>query len=100
MKDVILRMNFNLKKIRRQCYDGCSTMKGGKTGVAKQIKLEEPKALIFHCFTHSLNLAVGYAIKVSKVMKDYLETTFENTKVIEKLAKRDGKLKDIKTNNE
>ena len=55
--------------------------------MAKQIKLEEPKALIFHCFTHSLNLAVGYAIKVSKVMKNYLETTFENTKVIEKLAK-------------
>ena len=33
IKDVILRMNSNLKNCRGQCYDGYSTM---KTGVAKQ----------------------------------------------------------------
>ena len=97
IKDVILRMNFNLKNCRGQSYDGCSTMKGEKTRVSKQIKSEEPKPLLTHCFTHSLNLAVGYAIKARKVMKNSLETTFEITKLIKNLPKREGKLKDIKT---
>ena len=62
IKDVILPMNLNLKNCQGQCYDGCSTIKEEKTGVTKQIKLEETKALLTHCFTHSLNLAVGDAI--------------------------------------
>ena len=97
IKDVLLRMNISLKRCRGQCYDGCSTMKGEKKGVAKQIKDEEPKALLTHCFTHSLNLAVGDAIKASKIMKNALETTHEITKLIKKSPKRDSKLKDIKT---
>ena len=97
IKDVILRMNFNLKNCRGQCFDGCSTMKGEKTGVAKQVKSEEPKALLTHCFTHWLNLAVGDAVKASKVMKNSFETSFEIMKLIKKSPKRDGKLKGIKT---
>ena len=96
IKDVILCMNFNLKNCQGQCYDGCSTMKGKKSGVAKQIKSEEPKALLAHCFTHSLNLTVGDAIKANKVMKNSLETIFEIMKLIKKSPKRDNKLKDIK----
>ena len=96
IKYVFLRMNFNLKNCWGQCYDGCSLMKGEKTRVAKQIKSEEPKALLTHFFKHSLNLAVGDAIKDSKVMKNSLGTTFEISKVIQKSLKRDGKLKDIK----
>jgi len=75
IKDILLRMNMSLSKCRSQCYDGCSTMKGKKSGVAKQIKNIEEKALFTHCYTHSLNLAVGDAIKNNKVMKDALETT-------------------------
>ena len=58
-------------------------------GVAKQIKLEEQKALLTHCFTHLLNLAVGDAIEASKVIKNSLETTFKVTKLIKKLVKRE-----------
>ena len=72
-------------------------MKGEKTDLAKEVKSEETKALLTHCFTHSLNLAVGGTIKASKLMKNFLETTFEITKLIKKSPKRDGKLKDIKT---
>ena len=59
IKDILVRMNISLSKCRGQCYDGCSTMKGEKKGVAKQIKDIEKKALLTHCYTHSLNLAVG-----------------------------------------
>ena len=96
IKDILLRMNVSLSKCRSQCYDGCSTMKGKKSGVAKQIKEIEEKALFTHCYTHSLNLAVGDAIKNSKVMKDALETTHEITKLIKKSPKRDAKLDAIK----
>ena len=72
IKDVLLRMSIKISNCRGQCYDGCSTMKGHKSGVAVQIKKEQPKALLTHCFTHSLNLAVGDAIKASKVMKNSL----------------------------
>ena len=71
-------------------------MKGEKNGVAKQIKDIERRALLTHCYTHSLNLAVGDAIKNSKIMKDALETTHEITKLIKKSAKRDTKLEKLK----
>ena len=88
IKDVLLRMNISLAK----CYDGCSTMTGEKGGVAKQIKDIEKKALLTHCYTHSLNLAVGDAIKNSKIMRDALEIT----KLRKKAPKRDSKLDSIK----
>ena len=37
--------------------------------------------MLTQCFTHSLNLAVGDAIKTSKVMKNSLETRFEIQKL-------------------
>ena len=89
-------MNFNLKNCLADCYNGFSSMKGEKTGLAKQINLEELKALLTHWFTHSLNLAVGDAIKANRVVKNSFKTTFE-IKLIKKSPKRDGKLKDIKT---
>ena len=96
IKDVLLRMNLSISRCRGQCYDGCSTMKGDKNGVAKQIKDIERRALLTHCYTHSLNLAVGDAIKKSKIMKDALETTHEITKLIKKSPKRDTKLEKLK----
>ena len=38
IKDSLLRFGFDKEKLRGQCYDGCSTMMGKKTGVSKQIK--------------------------------------------------------------
>ena len=96
IKDILVRMNISLSKCRGQCYDGCSTMKGEKKGVAKQIKDIEKKALLTHCYTHSLNLAVGDTIKESKIMRDALETTHEITKLVKKSPKRDTKLGAIK----
>ena len=62
-------------------------MKGEKIGVAKQIKSEEPKVLVTHCFPHSLKLAVGNAINASKLMQNSLETTLKIKKLMKKLLK-------------
>ena len=34
IKDSMIRLNLSMKNLRGQCYDGCSTMSGTRTGVA------------------------------------------------------------------
>ena len=56
-KDTFQRLNLSLSKLRGQCYDGASSMSGAKSGVAKRISDEEPRAVYTHCYGHSINLA-------------------------------------------
>ena len=82
IKDTLLRMNLSLNRARGQCYDGAANMSGAKSGVAKQLTDEEPRALYTHCYGHVLNLACGDAIKWCKLLRDTLDTTYEITKLI------------------
>ena len=54
--DALLRFQIPLSKLRGQCYDGCSTMAGTKSGVAAQISAKEHRAVFTHCYGHALNL--------------------------------------------
>ena len=96
IKDVLLRMNLAMARIRGQCYDGASSMRGARTGVAKQIKDAEARALYTHCYGHSLNLAVGDAIKASKLMSSALDTTYEIVKLVKYSPKRELLFKELK----
>ena len=69
LKDALLRMNLKLNKCHGQCYDRCSTMTGHRNGVVVQIKEEEKQAFYTHCYTHSLNLAIGDTMKNSALLK-------------------------------
>jgi len=80
-KDVLCRFNLPIFKLRGQCYDGASAMRGVNSGVAKQICDEEPRALYTHCYGHSINLAVNDVIKLSKQLKMALEVAHEITKL-------------------
>ena len=42
-----------VSKVRGQCYDGCNTMAGAKSGVATQIAEKKPRAVFTHCFGHA-----------------------------------------------
>ena len=35
IKDIMLRLNLSISKLHGQCYDGCSTMSGSRSGTAK-----------------------------------------------------------------
>ena len=96
IKDVLLRMNLTMARIRGQCYDGASSMRGARTGVAKQIKDAEARALYTHCYGHSLNFAVGDAVKASKLMSSALDTTYEIVKLIKYSPKRELIFKELK----
>ena len=60
--DALFRFKLPLTKIQGECYDGCSTMRGG---VAVKIKELEPRALNMHCYGHALNLSASDTIKQS-----------------------------------
>ena len=87
--DVLTRLNLSIKKLRGQCYDGASAMSGPRSGVAKQIRDLESRAVYTHCYGHSLNLASMDTIKSSKVMQEALDIIAEITKLV-KLSPRRG----------
>ena len=87
--DVLTRLNLSIKKLRGKCYDGASAMSGPRSGVAKQIRDLESRAVYTHCYGHSLNLACMDTIKSSKVMQEALDITAEITKLV-KLSPRRG----------
>ena len=41
IKDVLIRLGLCMNRCRGQCYDGASTMRGSKSGVATQLLREE-----------------------------------------------------------
>ena len=96
IKDTLLRMNLSLEHCRGQCYDGASAMSGIRNGVAKLISDDQPCAVYTHCYGHSLNLAVGDAVKGCKLMKSCLEVVYEISKLIKKSPKRDSMFQRLK----
>ena len=86
IKDVLARLNISFNKIRGQCYDGASSMSGAKSGVAKKLLDNEPRAGFTHCYGHALNLAGNDSIKQCK---DVLDTTYEICKLVKKSPRRD-----------
>ena len=99
-KDTLCRMNLPLSKVRGQCYDGASAMSGPKSGVAKRIQNEEPRAVYTHCYGHSINLATCDAVKQSRPIKSALEMTHEITKLIKYSPRREGIFKELKSAND
>ena len=96
IKDTLVRLNLSLTKLRGQCYDGASSMRGARTGVAKQLQEIEPRAIYLHCYGHSLNLAVSDVFQHCKLMKMALETTHEITKLVKYSPQREGLIDQIK----
>ena len=90
IKDAMTRLNLPIAKLRGQCYDGCSTMSGLKTGVDKRISDEDPRAVFTHCYGHSLNLAASDTIKKSGMLRNALDTSHEITKLIKFSPRRNA----------
>ena len=98
IRDVLHRLGIPLSKLRGQCYDGAASMSGSKSGVAKMILDEEPRALYTHCYGHALNLACGDTMKQCKIMRDSLDVTYEITKLIKKSPRREACFQNLKGN--
>ena len=110
IKDVLLRLNLCITKARGQCYDGAAAMSGCRSGVAKRIMDDEPKAIYTHCYGHSLDLAISDTVKrcdcinnaLSITVKrcdcinNALSITYEITKLIKKSPQREARFLRLK----
>ena len=82
IRDELIKTNLSITNCRGQCYDDASNMVGAKSGVATQIKNDEPRAILIHCYVHTLHLAVGGTVKGIKLLENTLDTTYEISKLI------------------
>ena len=92
IKDVLLRFNLSLDLCRGQIYDGASNMFGKKSGVARQISKMQPKALLMHCYDHSLGLAVKDLTSNCKILGDTMGAIGEIAVLIKYSPNRENML--------
>jgi hypothetical protein len=58
IKKSLYQYQLSLKDVRGCAFDGASNMKGHLTGVRTLLQSDNSHAYYFHCFAHSLNLAL------------------------------------------
>ena len=96
IRDVLLRLNISIAKLRGQCYDGASEMAGIRSGVATHILQDELRAVFTHCYEHALNLACSDTIKQCQLMRNALDTVQEITKLMKESPRCDATLQQLK----
>ena len=89
IKDVFIKLNVCMKRLRGQCFDGASAMSGYRTCVAKHINDIEPRAVFILCYDHALNIAENDSLKQLNLIKDVLDTSREITKLIKYSPRRE-----------
>ena len=72
MKGSLIRLNLPIANLRGQTYDGVNNMLGHKSGVAKQIKDAQPKALETHCHGHILSLSIKDTTRSTNLFNDVM----------------------------
>ena len=95
-KDTFTSLNLSFSKVRGQCYDGASAMKGVRSGIVPRIQELESRAIYTHCYGHSINLATNDALKTSKLLKDTLDMTREITKLMKYFPRREAIFRSLK----
>ena len=89
IKDAFVKFNLPLSDLRRQTYDGASNMLRKKSGIAAQIKLIQPKAVVNHCHGHSLSLSVKDVTNSSRLSGEVMDTMAEITTLVNYSPKRE-----------
>ena len=87
-------LGLSLVNLRGQGYDGTANMSGEKSGVQKQIRDKQPKAMYTHCAGHTLNLAILTSCSVPPV-RNCITQIKNLTHWLKASPKREGFLKAI-----
>ncbi|CAH0555121.1 unnamed protein product [Brassicogethes aeneus] len=95
VKDVLLRFQLPLEKLRGQCYDGASNVSGRLSGLQQRIQEEEPRALFVHCNAHNLNLAVQDSIEKVLEARKFLGVMKEMINFVRDSPKRIARFQDL-----
>lgn len=95
IKDILVRFDIPLSKLRGQCYDGASNVSGKISGLQKRIKEEEPRALFVHCNAHNLNLVVQDGIEKVLPARKFIGEVKEMINFVRDSPKRVAKFQDL-----
>lgn len=87
-------LGLSLVNLRGQGYDGAANMSREKSGVQKQIRDKQPKAMYTHCAGHTLNLAIVTSCSVPPV-RNCIAQIKNLTHWLKASPKREGFLKVI-----
>jgi Domain of unknown function (DUF4371) len=73
VKDVLLRFQLPIEKLRGQTYDGASNMSGAYKGCQAIIAEMQPLAMYVHCGAHCTNLIASAAVSSSSAMHESVQ---------------------------
>lgn len=100
VKDVLLRFNLPIEKLRGQCYDGASNVAGNLSGLQTRIREIEKRALFVHCKSHNLNLCVQDALELVFVARKFIGLVKDLINFVRDSPKRVAEFQEIQENNE
>ena len=86
-------------RIRGQCYDGASNMRGAFKGLKTLIMNEVESAHYIHCFAHQLQLALVFVAKNHSDINDFFELISRLLNMIGSSYKRRDKLREKQATN-
>ena len=69
-KDVFVRLNLPLERLKGFCFDGAANMSGRISGVQAKLKEQCPNALYVPCSNHSLDLVLQEVAREICVVAD------------------------------
>jgi hypothetical protein len=73
VKDVLVRFQLPIEKLRGQTYDGASNMSGAYKGCQAIIAEMQPLAMYVHCGAHCANLIGSAAVSSSSAIHESLQ---------------------------
>jgi hypothetical protein len=88
IRDVFVRLNLPLDRLKGFCFDGAANMSGRISGVQAKLKEQCPNALYVHCSNHSLDLVLQEVAKEVRVVADTLNFVRGVSVVIGESSKR------------
>ena len=88
IKDVFLRLNLPLEKLKGYCFDGASNMSGRFSGVQARLGEVCQGSLFVHCCNHSLDLALQEVAREVPLISETLQFVQSAANIIRESNKR------------
>ena len=88
IKDVFLRLNLPLEKLKGYCFDGASNMSGRFSGVQARLGEVCQGSLFVHCCNHSLDLALQKVAREVPLISETLQFVQSAANIIRECNKR------------
>ena len=74
---IYILLRFNLQNFRGKTSSGSSNLMGKKSGAVTRLLVEQRRALVMHCYGHSLSLAIEDLAVCFKNMSGTISTLKE-----------------------